>query len=388
MTETQRFFIRILADHLNQRPTIAQEQIDWQELLTLSENHAVNGIVFVQCKSFIPDPFKSTLEHKYVAEYSSYQNRVHLYISISAAFSAEDIPFFAVKGLGVATCYPNPALRTMGDCDIVIQTQDKQRAHDVLLSLGFKNYSTGEHEWVYFKNGLEFELHHNLLYDEIGNSKEAKSFCDKAAEYCNLIEGSKYRLDWSYHYIFLLLHLHKHLIHSGIGFRQFMDLYVVEKSVDLNRAWIDDQLSKLSLLSFKNKCMELIRYWFDEIEETEQNILLTEKILGNGVFGFDDPTNKDNRKADVMIITSLPLPITRIKTFLGSVFPSYSNMRGVPYYSFLNGRPYLLPAFWIYRLYRAVKYGMIDNGKRMIDESLVSKEDIENRKKELQKWGL
>jgi len=30
-----------------------------------------------------------------------------------------------------------------------------------------------------------------------------------------------------------------------------------------------------------------------------------------------------------------------------------------------------------------------DSGKRMIDESLlVSKEDIENRKKELQKWGL
>lgn len=292
----------------------------------------------------------------------------------------------------VAGLYPLPALRTMGDCDIVVKPEDKEYAHNVFIRLGYENGQKQDHEWTYFKNGLEFELHHSLLYDERGNTDESRAFCGKAWDYVKEENGKeesgRYVLDWNFHYIFLLLHLHKHLIHMGVGLRMFMDLYVTAHSVSLDWEWINAELEKLGLLEFSGRCTEMTECWFGGREMTERDRHCLEQVLRNGAFGFHDETNQENRKADEMIIAKGPRVLKRMGLMLGSVFPSYAGMRYVEHYSGLNGRPWLLPAYWIYRWYMAVRYRMYDNGKRMVDDALVSNKEIEARQQELKYWGL
>lgn len=387
-TIEKRFFLSVLADHLNRRKTPAPEgSLDWNAVLTLAEQHEVRGMVYHQCQAFLPELYRARFSQLYAAELYYYQNRLALFRDISSALTAANIPFFTVKGLDAAALYPLPALRTMGDCDIVVRPEDKERAHAVFLSLDFENEIKLDHEWTYFRQGLEFELHDHLLYDELGNTDSSRVFCERAWEHVKK-EQDAFVLDWSFHYIFLLLHLHKHLIHSGVGFRQFMDLYVVAQTKSLNWSWMNSELEAMGLLDFSNRCSELTAAWFGGREMTERDRHCLDWVFGNGIFGFHDESNRENRRVDVMIKANRPLLISRLRQLRLSVFPTYENMRYVEYYSALDGRPWLLPAFWIYRWYRAVKYKMYDNGKRMVNDAMVSEKEIVERKKELSFWGL
>ena len=387
MTATECFLIRILSDHLASRRS-ASAPIDETELMNLASAHQINGIVYDQCKDFLSASVSAELDRRGAAEIRAYMSRVKLFEDVAAAFSDNGIPFYTVKGLDLAALYPKPPLRTMGDCDLVVREEDKPRAHEVLLGLGFQNGQKGTHEWTYFRSGLEFELHHRLLYDEVGNSAAAVDFVREAWDYCGRGEGSQYHLDWSFQFVFLLLHLHKHLIHSGVGFRQFMDVYLVSRKTDLNRAWIREELEKLELLAFADRVLDLCGKWFDGGELSPDDLICTEKVLRNGVFGFQDPRNRENRGADLMLRGSGPRFLTRGMFLLSCAFPSYDGMRFVPWYGGLDGRPYLLPAFWVYRWFRALKHRMASSGKRMLKTALVSEKEIENRKRDLARWGL
>ncbi len=385
---TDSFFISLLADHLNGRNTTNPNyEIDWKRLLTLADQHEVRGILYHQCKAFIPAQYRARLAQLYAMELHSYQNRCRLFDALSAALRDAGIPFFTVKGLDVARLYPFPALRTMGDCDIVVREQDKERAHEVFLALGYNNSLKEDMEWTYFKNGLEFELHHSLLYDERGNTRESVAFCKSVWAHVTE-ENRRFVLDWSFHYVFLLLHLHKHLIHMGVGLRQFMDLYVVARSVSLDWAWIDSELEKLRLLDFSRRCSEMTEAWFGGREMTERDRHCLNQVLCNGAFGFHNEANKENRRADEMLHAKGPHWLTRLRRLRNVVFPPYQNMCEVEHYKGLNGRPWLLPAFWVYRWVRALRYRMFDNGRRMVDNALVSDQEIAARERELQYWGL
>ncbi len=385
---TDSLFLSILSDHLNGRTTAnPKNYVDWERLLTLAEQHEVRGIIYHQCKTFIPEPYRARLAQLYAMELHSYQNRCRFFDVLSATLGDANIPFFTVKGLDVARLYPFPALRTMGDCDIIVREQDKERAHEVFLALGYNNRLKEDKEWTYFKSGLEFELHHSLLYEGLGNTDESVAFCKSVWKHV-AEENGRTTLGWSFHYIFLLLHLHKHLIFLGVGIRQFMDLYIVSHSVHLDWAWIDAELEKLGLLAFSRRCTELTEAWFGGRELTDQDRHCLEKVLRNGAFGFHDATNLENRRMDVIMREKGPRWVTRFRKLLGSVFPSYAAMRRVEHYSGLNGRPWLLPIYWVYRWYRAVRYRMFDNGKQMIDNALVSEHEIKERQRELSYWGL
>lgn len=355
--------------------------------MTLADQHELRGILYHQCKAFIPAQYCTRLAQLYAMELHSYQNRCRLFDALSAALRDAGIPFFTAKGLDVARRYPFPALRTMGDCDIVVRERDKERAHEAFLRLGYENGQKQDREWTYFKNGLEFELHHNLLYDERENTDESIAFCQSTWTHVTE-ENGHFVLDWSFHYIFLLLHMHKHLIYLGVGLRQFMDLYVVAHSVSLDWIWIDSELEKMGLLDFSRRCTELTEAWFGGREMTERDRHCLEQVLRNGAFGFHDEANRENRRADEMLHAKGPHWLTRLHRLRSVVFPSYKNMCEVEHYSGLNGRPWLLPVYWVYRWVRALRYRMFDNGRRMVDNALVSDREIAAREQELRYWGL
>lgn len=392
MTKEQKFLLSVLADHINQRKTKLDDfdnPLDWEQLMTYAQNHQIEGILFHQCKEFLPQNIAARLSQLYASNLFYYSNRVRLYKQIEAELTSKEIAFYPVKGLEIAKLYPVPALRTMGDCDIVVHPQDKQNAHETMLELGFENDLQQDMEWTYFKNKLEFEIHDHLLYDETVNSQISKDFTALAWEYARKTSnGTGYELDWNFHFVFLLLHLKKHFLNSGVGFRQFMDLVVVTQYQPLDWDWLNEMLTKLELLEFAKNCCAFCERWFDvkmPLTATLDEDFFeksTQKVFGNGIFGFSDETNRENANLNQIQYKGKGI------TLLERVFPTYDNVKYVPHYSFVVGRPWLLPVVWVYRLFRSIFVGKANDGVKMINTALNSDNALEKRKDLLSQWGL
>lgn len=55
MEKEIKIFIRILADHLNKRKTIIEENdAEWKKIISYAGIHQIEGIIFYQCNRMIP----------------------------------------------------------------------------------------------------------------------------------------------------------------------------------------------------------------------------------------------------------------------------------------------------------------------------------------------
>lgn len=392
MTTEQRFFICVLADHLQGRETaVPDEALDWDALLSLGRSHQLSAILYAQCQNFLPEKYEETLSREHATALFYNANREAVVARLMETLEEEEIPHFIVKGAAVAAYYPVKALRTMGDTDLVIHTEDRLRAHAIMQAQGFENKSRFEdREWVYYKDQMEFELHDHLVYSETITRSDHESFFNDFWQYYR--DGE---LDWSFHLLFLLLHLRKHLMNEGVGFRQFMDVAVVTKNcAALDWTWIAAKLGELSMMDFARTVFALNAAWFG-VETPIPGKVLDESFLEeatalvsrNGVFGFDNAENRDNAAVNaVRGQENSRQAMSRLA--IRKVFPPYEALIVVPHYSFLRGRRWLLPAAWVYRFFYGVREKKVSRAVRMVRGSYVSDETIQKRSAMLDQWGL
>ena len=203
------------------------------------------------------------------------------------------------------------------------------------------------------------------------------------------------KLDWSFHFLYLIAHLRKHLMLKGVGFRMFMDVAVViQKESTLDWLWIEKKLNELDMLRFAKVCFALIDYWFGitapiEFSNLDRDFLerTTEKIIENGVFGFQDKNNDINNTINQLNNNGKNLLVSRVKLFWKMLFPSYHNMSNCSHYQFIRGRSWLLPIAWIYRIYRMV-IGKTTSAETILRQIITPQAQISRREAELKEWGL
>ena len=391
MTREELFLQKILSDHLSGEKTIPQPDIDWQILYDLAYAHQVVPIAFYQCKDYLPAQIRPVYETRFLAALYYYASRKKAIQNIREAFSERGVPYFIVKGVTAAAYYPLPGLRTMGDTDIIVHETDREQAVDILLSLGFsyKNEYTGK-EQIYLSNGMEFELHHGLVYDEDITLAEHKVFFNNCWDYVQNNE-----LDHSFHFLYLILHLRKHLMNQGVGFRQFMDIAVVAKNdPSLNWPWIEEQLDALGLRKFAGVCFALTERWFGidppiERPELDDAFVLqaTEKIFKDGVFGFANKSNEPNYVSNKMRNAKGPRWLKRLSMIMSHAFPGYHHFKGTEKYAFIDGKPWLLPVAWCYRFYLMFR-GETTTGTEVLDLIMTPGEELDAREEDLRQWGL
>ena len=385
----KKFVLAVLADYLARRLTEQVSGLDWQEIMDLAQKHQIGGIIWTQCREFMPSEAKADFGLMYDKACYAYMKRQVAWGQLSAAFREEGIDFFPIKGLDIAKYYPHPVARTMGDLDLVIHREDRGRADELMRAHGFQNTSHFENrEWVYFKDGLEYELHDRLIYDEQVNRAAHVEFFNQCWPY---VEHGK--LDVSFHFLFLLSHLRKHFMNSGVGFRQFMDIAIMaEKEPALNWPWICARLEELDLLRFAAICAGFIQRWFGisipidaESPEEEFYEQATERVFANGIFGFDDAGNEKNLTINAARQSDNPASglIGRARD---AIFPSYDTLRVVPAYHFVENRPWLVPAAWVYRCCRGMK--KYSATKKILSNLYASSDIIKERDEYLTRWGL
>jgi len=387
LTPEQEAFFRILSDHIHGRTT-EPCALNWPALREIAQNHQVAAFICAQCgewmgeKSFFEQSFQKTI-------YRSLQYR-SLRDAVLSHLKEAGISAFTVKGISVADCYPQPLLRAMGDIDLV--AGERREAGRVLEKLGFTYDPSGRDDWEWdYRNGdLLIELHDRLLYNSEETDQVQNNFFNDFEPYVHGQEP-----DWNFHLLFLLVHLYRHLLKTGAGFRHFLDLAVVVQKHPPDTGWLAERLRELKLYDFALTCFALSERWFGvpspfgpaRREELQEDFVLTaaRRIFSDGVFGRENESNLDNSALQAAALGGgqrLPALIGRMWR---TVFLPYRELRHLPGYHFLKGRPYLLPAAWCKRLVLRVIQG---DAARFLSHALPSGEAVKERREFLKKWGI
>ena len=312
-------------------------------LISAAKRHEVSAILYAQCKDFIPEPFLADLKRYHSTVLYFYANRRKLTGRVEEALRGME--HFTIKGASIAEFYPCPAYRTMGDTDIVIHKEDRNEADRRLRGLGLKCVSSfDDREWQYYLHHMEFELHDRLVYNESVNTDAQEQYFNDCWKHVK--DG---KLDWEFHFMFLIFHLRKHFMNSGVGFRHFMDIAVLtSRGPKFDWSRIKEELVKIGLWPFTERIFALNQYWFGvptplPVSAFSDTFLssATELILKNGVFGFDNENNAGNSAVNA-IRDKNHSHSAMIKTAARKIFPAYETMIKVPQYSYLKGHPYLL----------------------------------------------
>ena len=116
---TEDILIQILKDHIHGKES---KVCVTEALLEAAKRHQVEGIVFYQTKvDFLEKAY-------YAAVYYDIQRRA-LYKEIQNMLMDNKIQYFSVKGLAIADYYPMPALRTMGNIDLVVKDKENVKIY-------------------------------------------------------------------------------------------------------------------------------------------------------------------------------------------------------------------------------------------------------------------
>lgn len=385
------FLVKVIADHLAKRQTEQQEDVNWGALFNLSIAHQVSAIVYKQCKTFIPKEFERKFKLDYSAALFYYENRVRDVSAIKSAFDNAGIPFFTIKGLDVAGYYPVAALRTMGDCDIVVNKEDTEKAISLLRTLGFvESEEDYPNAWTCHKDGRSYELH-DVLVTELEYKKDSQiSYFNNFAEYFK--NG---QLDRSFNFIFLLSHLRKHFSNVGAGIRMFADIAVIAKN-DPGLEWdkIEQKLKELELDAFAHACYSIIEKWFDvtvpvdfaRLSDADMKIIF-DKVMDNGIFGYADAENRHGYDRNSFVMSKFPIWIKRIGIFFKRTFLNYNELKVYPGCEYLNGRPYLLPVAWIHRFVILLKHKDTSTAGETMKAVFMPKKEIQKQKEILEIMG-
>lgn len=275
---------------------------------------------------------------------------------IQSSFKNSSIPMVFFKGAEIRTYYPMPQLRTMGDIDCLIPEKDREKAHRLMLDMGYECKLNEGNVWTYNKNSVDIEIHTKIAENNIGNGFDYKKYFSNAINCCENKSNLLY-LNKEYHFCFLIYHIAKHLSSTGAGIRMIYDVAVFlkhyEKELDIEKA--KNMLIETCLVKTAKVIVALCDKWFetgfcsnhDYSQEIPEG--LEEYIIQGGTFGFETHDTGDiyRRKALNPKEKKSKLPY-RLQVLKDYFFPSSDYLER--YLPASKKHKWLLPVAWCYRL--------------------------------------
>lgn len=397
MTAAQDLFFRVLSDFLRGETTGAvPPEVNSQELAGLAREHGLMGLFYSQLRDALPagSHLRQKLYSGFCSDVFFSVNRQEALDQVAQAFSQGGIRFLPFKGTVVSHYYPEPRLRTMGDLDLLIHPHDREKSHVIMLDLGFDSMVDNHAVWTYHRDVAIFEIHDHMMYDPLANELDYQTFFDRAWDYA-AGDGTMEILKPEFHFLYLIAHSAKHIINKGYGIRGFLDLVLfVRGEPDMDWEWIAEKLRELRLLDFTKTCFALCRRWFGvalplEAPEVDDSFYrsATEKLFRDGLWGFSNEENVVGVSARTIRRSRAPYFVTSCVMTVRKLFPSYRNMQLIPWYAFVDGRPWLLPVAWLYRFGYCVVH-KASHSSRLLREPFSKTKEIREREQLIDSWGL
>ena len=379
MDSLQKDIIGIIKSALTGEKYELSAEFDLANAVNIAKKHGITAMFYygaLNCGVSQAEPLMQELFMYTCKNIAVSTQQMHEISNIFSAFDKAEIDYMPLKGTLLKQMYPKSEMRSMGDADILIKTEQYEKICNIMESLGFSKVTETDHELSWRNKSLYVELHKRLFstynkdyYDYYGNGW-------KVAKKTNT---TKYEMTDEDNFIYLFTHYAKHYRHAGIGIRHLTDLYVflfIKPNIDVKL--IEKELEKMHLSEFYNNSMKTLKVWFENEEANQITDFITDKIFGSGSYG----TAENATISDAILISKSSSADTVCKkNIIKSVFPSIDIMKIK--YPILEKHAYLLPIMWLVRWVSVIlfKRDSIKHKKEKI--KILTAENISNYQEEL-----
>lgn len=335
-----------------------------EETLLLAKNHNLLNILksYISndfCPDVILEPYIKSVFTSLVID-ARQQKELQL---IKDKFNEFKITYMPIKGAVIKKMYPSSDMRMSSDIDILVKENDYPRIELIMEGLGFnlKNKSHAVHS-VFIKNGVVIEIHKKLFSNNMIKSNFYNDIWGNAVN----INKFEYQMSIDDTYIYLLMHIAKHMKKGGIGIKHFLDifLYIRKYEKEMNWHYIKVILKKEELNIFENNVKSLLQFWFCGKSPNKTIKVLSDFVISGGSYG----TLRNSYVSKLSVSQS-----SKIKFILNRLFPPREYMKRI--YPEIEGKKCIF-YYWIKRILKSIM-----SMNKILDEtktiSVIEKSDVE-----------
>ena len=384
-------FLRLLSAFVNDKKLDAKTEYDWENIYYLASIHNVLGMLYVCIKNNelnVPTEILAKLQRDFLNTSAFAMKREAIVDNLSNILAKNNIENVFIKGYVVKDYYPVKEMRTMGDVDVLIREEDREKCHRVLVENGFEYDDFGSKKYVrnYVKKPILFEVHTKLISkNTVPNVNLKEYFVNPFNHLEETKENTKF-LNKEYHFIYLISHMVKHFVYGGFGVSMILDIpaFINHYKDTIDWKYIASEIDGLGLSYFTQVIFKICNLYFDVVIPEEIGTVklsdddieaICEYMINGGVFGYVGRNNdairvsKHIRNTNVFAATAY-----RFLDFMQWLFPSYEYMSDK--YDWFRGKPKVfLPLGWIYCIwYRMFKHK--ENSFSRIRQALQSGDDV------------
>ncbi len=267
---------------LTNEPVADISEDEWPVFSRAALSHNLTNILFPvihKTVQYKPDEIYSLWKSRLLQETLYRLNTVYKIDEIVQSFKENNLQLIIIKGPALARLYNPNQCRSMGDLDILVRSDETDRAKKLLESMGYsyqEDEDEGEHpvHWAYTRlGGLYVELHRTLLnpmfLGKRSTQRWMKSIWDNSR--ISNYEGIEFRaLSAEDELINQILHLATHLVYGSAKIKNIYDIALLIKSnnSDLNWCYVNEILSELRLSVFSKLIFRICnKYLASEIPD-------------------------------------------------------------------------------------------------------------------------
>ena len=279
-----------------------------------------------------------------------HNRRYSAFEDLSAALSGAGIDHLPVKGWYLRHLYEVPELRTFGDIDILIRREDRTKAHQLMVDQGFTVKTDWEPTYTYQRGAELYEFHTNLMDASLDDRSDLPAYFADAWSHAAPVLGRCYAPEETFHFLYTLCHLAKHLYAGGAGLRMYLDaaLFIHRRSEALDWVAVRREMEALKLGRFLDTVLTCCESWFavtapcDFVRIDAAQELLT-YTLDADLFGKlrDKSVVQSRNRRETSESDGRLAAVRRI------LFPPYEAL--VKRYTYIEGKKWLIPAALVHR---------------------------------------
>lgn len=240
--------------------------------------------------------------------------RDHSLTQIKEALNKAGIPYIPLKGSVIRDLYPEPWFRTCNDIDVLVPEERLDEAVKALEdNTDFKYLKKSYHDVSMLNSDVHLELHFSIRV----HMNDSNELLDRVWDYSKPSgEGSYYVMSPEFLMFHVVAHMARHLINGGLGFRPYIDLWLLKTKTEFDEAELRSMLASCNLLQFYENSCHLVDVWFAGAEHTDVTRKLEDLCFQGGVFGnsqIQTSANYRNFKGISYLVRRFFYPINDLK---------------------------------------------------------------------------